>query len=284
MPEMNIIDFLSSLFKMFNLVAYVNDAGEIQVVPLDDFYTETIQDITQYIDVDKSQVDAALPFKEIFFKYKDTKTILANQHLQEISNVEWGGEEYTDTGNIDGEIYKVEPDFHHAKYEKLIDVSNQSNDTGVQVGYFVNDNEEAYLGRPLLVYINNQSPNVDIGFVANNARILIGSSLSVNMPSNSEVINDDQSNSLHFDVEFSEYTSSELDNSLFSRFYQKYIESVFNSKNRLTKVSAVLPIVKTISIQLSDVIVIQGKKYRINSMTTNLKDGRTEFELINYYA
>jgi hypothetical protein len=284
MPEMNIIDFLSSLFKMFNLVAYVNDAGEIQVVPLDDFYTETIQDITQYIDVDKSQVDAALPFKEIFFKYKDTKTILANQHLQEISNVEWGGEEYTDTGNIDGEIYKVEPDFHHAKYEKLIDVSNQSNDTGVQVGYFVNDNEEAYLGRPLLVYINNQSPNVDIGFVANNARILIGSSLSVNMPSNSEVINDDQSNSLHFDVEFSEYTGSELNNSLFSRFYQKYIESVFNSKNRLTKVSAVLPIVKTISIQLSDVIVIQGKKYRINSMTTNLKDGRTEFELINYYA
>ena len=284
MPEMNILDFLSSLFKMFNLVAYVNDAGEIQVQALDDYYTETIHDITKYIDIEESKVDVALPFKEIFFKYKDTKTILANQHLQEISDVEWGGEEYTDTGNIDGEIYKVEPDFHHAKFEKLIDVSDASNDTGVQFGYFVNDNEEAYLGRPLLMYIDNQSPNVDIGFVANRSRILVGSSLAINMPSNSKLIDNDTSNSLHFDVEFSEYTVTELENSLFSRFYQSYIESVFNSTNRLVKVSAVLPILQTIKIQLSDVIVIQGKKYRINSMTTNLRDGRTKFELINYYA
>lgn len=284
MPEMKIIDFLSSLFKMFNLVAYVNDAEEIQVVPLDDYYTSTEHDITEYIDVEKSQVNSALPFKEIFFKYKDTKTILANQHLQEISDVEWGGQEYTDTGNLDGEIYRVEPDFHHAKYEKLLDVSNLSNDTGIQVGYFVNDNEEAYLGRPLLMYINNQSPNVDMSFVANTARIQIGSSLSVNMPSNNEDIDGNSSNSLHFDVEKSEYTNADLTSSLFSRFYQNYIENVFNSKNRLTKVNSVLPIGKVINIELSDIIVIKGRKFRVNAMTTNLKDGRTEFELINYYG
>jgi len=284
MPEMKIIDFLSSLFKMFNLVAYVNDNEEIQVVPLDDYYTNTEHDITEYVDVTKSQVNSALPFREIFFKYKDTKTILANQHIQEISDVEWGGDEYTDTGNIDGEIYKVEPDFHHAKYEKLLDNADLSVDTGVQVGYFVNDNEEAYLGRPLLLYINNQSPNVDISFVANTQRIQIGSSLSINMPCNNEDIDNNSSNTLHFDVEKSEYTNSDLNNSLFSRFYQNYIENVFNSKNRLTRVNAVLPIGKIINIELSDIVVIKGRKYRINAMNTNLKDGRTDLELINYYG
>ena len=285
LPEMKIIDFLSSLFKMFNLVAYVQDDDTIQVEPLDTYYGRSRdQELTKYVDITKSQVNTAIPFKEIFFKYADTETILAKQHFQELSDVEWGGQEYTDTDNLDGETYKVEPDFHHAKYEKLLDVSNLSNDTGVQVGYFVNDNEEAYLGRPLLMYINNQSPNVDIGFVANTARIQIGSGLSVNMPSNNEDIDGNSSNSLHFDVEKSEYTNTDLTSSLFSRFYQNYIENVFNSKNRLTKVNAVLPIGKIINIELSDVIVIKSRKFRVNAMTTNLKDGRTELELINYYG
>ena len=283
MPDMKIMDFLSGLFKMFNLVAYVQDDDTIQVQPLDDYYTTTEHDITKYIDVDTSAVDSALPFREIFFKYEDTQTILANQHFQEISDVEWGGDEYTDTGNLDGEIYSVIPPFHHAKYEKLLDNADLSVDTGIQVGYFVNETEETYLGKPLLLYINNQSPNVDMSFVANTNRIQISSTQSVNMPSNNEDIDNDTSNTLHFDVERSEYTYNELNSSLFSRFYQNYIENVFNSKNRLTKVSAVLPIGKIINIELSDIIVIGGRKYRINTMDTNLKDGRTQFELINYY-
>lgn len=282
MPEMKIIDFLSSLFKMFNLTAYVLDNGEIQVKPLDDFYGTTRHDISKYINVDKSTIDSALPFKEIFFKYKDTKTILAQQHFQEISDVEWGGEEYTEAGNLDGETYKVEPAFSHAKYEKILDdATNQT--TGIQWGYYVTENEEAYIGSPLLLYINNLSASVDISFVANTAKVRILSSDSINMPSNSEDIDLDTSNSLHFSVEKSEYTNTDLDESLFKRFYQNYIQSVFNSKNRITKVSAVLPVGKIISISLSDIIVINDRLYRINSMTTSLRDGKTDFELINYY-
>lgn len=283
MPEMKIIDFLSSLFKMFNLVAYVQDDGKIQVTPLDDYYSTKEQDLSKYIDVESSAINSALPFKEIFFKYKDTKTILADQHLQEIADVEWGGIEYTQTGNLDGEIYKVEPDFNHSKYEKILDDADLTNDTGVQWGYFVNDNEDAYLGRPLLLYINNTSPNVDIGFVANTARIQIASSQSINMPCNLETITNNSSNTLHFSVEKNEYTNTDAEESLFKRFYQTYIESVFNEKNRLIKVKAILPIGKIIDISLSDIIVINNRKYRINVMTTNLADGTTDFELINYY-
>lgn len=283
MPEMKIIDFLSSLFKMFNLVAYVQDDGKIQVTPFDDFYGTNRNDISQYINVDKSAIDSALPFKEIFFKYKDTKTILANQHLQEISDVEWGGEEYTEAGNLDGETYKVEPDFHHAKYERIINSYDSSDVTGIQWGYFVTDNEDAYLGKPLVMYVNLQAIGRSIGYVDRNSVTQLSQYDYVNMPSNSEDIDLDTSNSLHFSVEKSEYTNTDLDESLFKRFYQNYIQSVFNSKNRITKVSAVLPVGKIISISLSDIIVINDRLYRINSMTTNLRDGKTDFELINYY-
>lgn len=284
MPEMKIIDFLSSLFKMFNLVAYVQDDDTIQVEPLDTYYGRSRdQDITKYIDITKSQVNTAIPFKEIFFKYADTDTILAKQHLQEISDVEWGGVEYQHSAQLDGDIYKVEPAFAHAKFEKLFDNSDLSNDTGTQIGYYVNENEEAYGGKPLLLYIDNQSPNVDLSFVANDNRIQIGSSLSINMPSNTEVIDNASSNNLHFNAEKSEYTLTTASETLFKRFYENYIVNVFDSKNRLTKVSAVLPIGKVIDIELYDVIIVAGRKYRINSMKTNLKDGKTEFELINYY-
>jgi hypothetical protein len=284
LPEQNILDFLSSLFKMFNLVAYVRDNGEIHVEPLDDFYTNIEHDISKYIDVEKSNIDAALIYKEIFFKYKDTGSILAEQHVQDLSEVEWGGVEYTDTGNLDGPIYKVEPDFHHMKYERLLDLSDLSLQTGIQYGYCVDDTEEAYLGKPLIMYIDLAAQTVPIGFVKRDEVTFVPYNGYMNMPCNVEDINDATSNSLHFSEELNEYTNELAEASLFERFYKSYIQNVFNPSTRIIKLSAVLPVSKIIDIKLSDVIVINGRRYRINAMDINLKDGRANFELINYYA
>ena len=281
---MKVIDFLSSLFKMFNLVAYVEDNGEIQVQPLDDFYQTTEYDITKHIDVEQSNIDVALPFKDIFFKYKDTKTILAEQHFQEIADppVEWGGEEYTDVKNIEGTTYKVEPDFHHCKFENIVDAATNTT-TGIQWGYFVNDNEEAYVGKALLLYINNLSPSVDLSFVSNDARVLIQSFESINMPSNLEDITDETTKNIHFGVEKSEYNNLDAEETLFKRFYQTYIENIFKATNRITKVNAILPISLILNISLSDIIVIADRKYRINALDIDVSTGKTKLELINHY-
>ena len=283
MPDMKIIDFLSSLFKMFNLVAYIDNKDDVYVEPLDAFYGTNQRDITKYIDINKSQVNVALPYKEIFFKYKDTGSILAEQHLQEISQIEWGGVEYTDGTNISGGIYKVEPNFHHAKYEKLIDVRSGIDDTGIQVGYFVDDNEEPYLGSPLIMYVDRKTPNYNIGFLGRNTRLQITTSSSINMPSNTELIDDEASDNIHFNTEKSEYTNIDATETLFKRFYQSYIENIFSATTRLIKVSAYLPASEILSLSLSDIIVVNNNKYRINSFDTDLNTGKTDFELINYY-
>lgn len=286
-PEMKIIDFLSSLFKMFNLVAYVNDAGEIDVQPLDTFYTATEHDITEYVDVSDSEINVALPFKEIFFKYKDTKTILAAQHLQEIANVDWGGVEYTTTDELYGDIYKVEPAFNHSKFERLIDLSDNSVNTGVQYGYYVDDNQNGYLGDAFIMYIDQNQVGVTVSINNDGTLSQFSSSTSINMPSNLETLTDETSNNIHFNAELSEYNGLDAEETLFKRFYESYIQNIFDVDNRLTKVNVYLPKSKLIQggqqIELSDIIIINDNKYRINSMNIDLTTGKTEFELINYY-
>ena len=105
------------------------------------------------------------------------------------------------------DIYKVEPNFHHAKYEKLLlIVTNLSVDTGIQVGYFVDDNEEAYLGKPLLTFINAKSGLKNINFTKLGEVSEITTSSTINMPTNLKTIDNNSSNNIHFDVERNEFT------------------------------------------------------------------------------
>ena len=92
------------------------------------------------------------------------------------------------------------------------------------------------------------------------------------------------SNTIHFDIEKNEYTGNNVDQSLFERFYKKYIQNVFDKNTRIIKVSAYLPSLVVVNIKLSDKIIWNGNAYRINSMNINLNTGKTEFELINYYT
>lgn len=287
-PDQKVIDFLSNLFKMFNLVAYVNDDGEIDVQPLDVFYANpTVHDITDYVDSSEGEVNVALPYKEIFFKYKDTKTILAAQHIQELSDIEWGANEYTDPTNLYGDIYKVEPSFNHSKFEKLLDLSNGTLDTGIMYGYYVDDNQNAYLGDPFILYIDQAAISVDMSINNNGVLEKFDSGTLVNMPSNLEDIVDETSNCIHFDSEFSEYDGLLAEQTLFKRFYENYILNIFDEATRISKVTAYLPINKVVKlgqeIKLSDIVILNGNRYRINNMNINLTTGKTDFELINYY-
>ena len=63
-PEIKVIDFITGLFKMFNLVAFVEDNGTIYVDTLDNFYANkksisTAYDISEFVDVNSSQVNVA---------------------------------------------------------------------------------------------------------------------------------------------------------------------------------------------------------------------------------
>ena len=292
-PKIKIIDFLSGMFKMFNLTAFVNDLGIIVVRTLDSYYaagSQTPINIDKYLDTKTSKVNVALPFKEINFSYKGLGTLLAKQ-FEQIFNSGWGSISYKLDNRIydaPTENYKVELPFEHMQYERLYDInpSGTGASTTFQYGYFVDDNFEPYYGEPLLFYpILNNGTSIRIRdeettdedditryFIPSNSLALDCATSKVN---------------IHFQNEINEYTAREagdptcFTDTLFETKYKTYIQDVFNEKRRLIKVTAFLPMKVYYNLQLNDLIELGQDSYKINSMKTDLTTGKTEFELLN---
>jgi hypothetical protein len=282
-PEMKVIDFISGLFKMFNLVAYIED-DIIVVKALDDFYSSgTSYDISQYIDVETSEVNAALPFREIIYNYEGTKTFLAAFHNQ-LFNQEWGTEDYTGDSllNFAGEIYKVQLPFEHMKFERLRDVNGNAQ-TDIGWGYCVDDNQESYIGKPILFYL--YMDNEDMSFVnaVDSAGVPTGHQRISNhfTPGNSNRSVLTNRPTINFSLEIDEYTGVTYPNTLFADYHEEYISEVFNQSKRLSVFTAYLPLRILMNYTLADRFVINNQSYKINSIKTNLLNGKSSLELLN---
>jgi hypothetical protein len=284
-PEIKVIDFLTGIFKMFNLTAYLeNDI--VVVKTLNDFYaTSNVYDITKYISTDTKTVNVALPFKQVEFGYEDTKQLLALKHNQQY-NYEWGKELFNELPEIDGEIYKVTLPFSHLKYERLYDV-NGNVLKNIQWGYCATDNYnaatghyEAALCKPLLFYPILQT-GVSMSFkpTASTHEPIT----SYILPSNSRSLSSGTSTSnINFKAELNEWTgTNNFTGTLFELYYKDYIMNVFNPKNRLTSLKAYLPLSVLLNYKLNDRMKINDRLFIINKITTNLTTGESNLELLN---
>src|SRR5210317_142353 len=284
-PTMKVIDFLTGVFKMFNLTAFVQDDGKIKVQTLDSFYSGgTSYDISEYVDIDSSQVNIALPYREIQFEYKGLGTTLALQHEQlSNSGIGWGTLEYNANSgeNLDGGIYTVEAPFEHMKFERLRD-GNSTTTTTIQVGWCVDDNDDAYIGEPILFYPIYQLNQDEIRFLTGedtgqtdtNDYYILSNSFALS--SSTSAIN------INFNAELNEYTSDgTFTDTLFDDYYTTYITDVFDVKRRLSKYKAFLPLKILRNYTLADRFVVNNRSYKINSINTNLGTGESEIELLN---
>lgn len=138
MPDMKNIDFLTGLFKTFNLTAYyiddINDTdfGKIYVDTLDNYYEKAAQnpsggsyDISSMIDVSSTNINAPTNYSGIDFNYQEPSTLLSINHMEQLNDI--FGNEKVRVANIDrSEIYKVELPFEHMKFERLFDNNKTS--------------------------------------------------------------------------------------------------------------------------------------------------------------
>jgi hypothetical protein len=298
-PKMKIIDFLSGLFNLFNLTAYVNEVGTIVVRTLDSYYEDSTQvyNIDKYLDTTKSTSDVALPFNQINFSYKGLGTFLAKQ-FEQLTNSGWGSLSYTLDGDIydaPSEPYKIELPFEHMQFERLYDAGNSPpTSTDVQYGYSVNENQQSYIGEPLLFYPIRIVGGTSIR-IRDTATSNVDDIVNYYIPSNSLAISPSTSKvNIHFQNELNEYLANEatigfqpvspalqFTDTLFETEYKEYIQDVFNFRRRLIKVTAYLPMKVYYNLQLNDLIELGQDRYKINSMKTDLTSGKTEFELLN---
>lgn len=280
LPKMKTLDFLSGIFKMFNLTSYVDDNGKIVVKSLDSFYATSSKtwDITKHLDKEETIVDSVIPYRQVNLGYKGTGTFLAKNH-ENLNNKKWGTLEYAASEKFEGDAYNIELPFEHMKFERLYDVDTGT-ETGIQWGWSVDTKQDSTIGEPLLFYATKPIATIAAVNIAG-SRVNI---VSPWVPSNSlSLLNlfGSQSQSLNFHSEFDEYSRIPNETTLFETYYKGYIKDLFDVRKRLTFVSAYLPISVTENLSLADKIIVFNKLYRINKVTTNFETNKSELELIN---
>ena len=150
----------------------------------------------------------------------------------------------------------------------------------------VNDNDESYLGSPVLFYPIYQQNQDSIRFLSDRPYVNTGSNIDINdyfIPSNSVSIDASTSTSnINYNQENNEYDfTGVFSGTLFQNYYSTYITEMFNSKRRLNRFTAYIPTNILLNYTLADRFIINNQSYKINSVNTNLKTGESTLELLN---
>ena len=281
-PKMKVIDFLTNIFKMFNLVAYKED-GQIQALPFNDFNAQgTSYDITQYVDTSKSTIEKVLKYKNVKFGFKSKKSFLI-QNQQDILGNDFAGESYpaSNDNEWDGGEFKVELDFEKMLYERLTNQDDATELTTICQGAMLDKDFNATIGAPLLLYIKNQTTS---GFHFQNGTGGGHETITTyNRPSQIFVPTSGTvaatSSSLNFGVEIDEFFREVKGTNLFAKYYADYLVSIYDRQGRIKKVEAYLPLHILLKYNLNDKFIIGNKSYRINSIKTNLLTNKSSLEL-----
>ena len=291
----------------------------LKIQTLDDYYADALNnqkygliDITKYINTESHVVDTSLPFSEIEFKYKESETLLKSNH-EDVFGESFGdsnvvlSELYPDIDLFFGEKYEIKSPFSILKYERI-------ENTDVQWGYAAGGDfstEDADLSavppippkgnynsenvKSLLFYGIRETTTSGINFNSGNrdessryTQYYRPSNTNETVALNSEGFYETApSYSLTFDAEIDEFLLTDFgsaSNSLFNKFYRKYIKSIFDPTKRIFRFEAYLPPSFLISYKLNDQVKVQDVVYRINSITTSLLTGKSKLELINLNA
>ena len=275
-PEMKVMDFLSGLFKMFNLVVFKDG---------DDIYTALASwymnignryDITKYVDMDTASIERLFQYKSMDFKFKSKKSFLV-QYADEINGVPFAEEDYG-SDEWDGGVYNLELPFEKMMYERL---SNEDTDalSDIGQGAMLDKKFDATIGEPLLFCMEYTDGNGDWE-IDGTTRTTYWRPTQL---TSSLWGGSGNGLALNFGEEIDEWlrvAPTNYDN-LFSAGYFDYVDSVFDRQARLLKVSAYLPLSIITRYRLNDRFIIANKSYRINSIKTNLLTNKTDLELYN---
>ena len=268
LPKMKVIDYLTSLFKMFNLTAYTKrGSSKIYVETFDDFMSiNNTYDISKYIVIDSNTIDRPIPYSRINFNYSPSVTQTSLRYLNQFSQ-QFGNLNYSAPEKYDGQSYDVQVD---GQRSQLINIIDENDDlTGIVYGWWVDAESKTTLGSPYMFF----NDLIDVA----DYPITLSQFDQYNAPSN---VSPDRNHTLNFGIEFNEYTGNVNENSLFSRFYSQYIVKLFEEQARVVKFTAQLPSSIVLNYELNDVFIVNGQEYYINSIRTNLLTNKSELELI----
>jgi hypothetical protein len=196
-----------------------------------------------------------------------------------LNNQQFGALEYKGEDDFKwvGKDYKINLPFQKMMYERLRDIKDGTLLT-VQYGLMNDDNLEPYIGKPLIHYVNKQVSGTEISF--RDGETTQSPISTYYIPLNTNGLNGTEQ-SLNFNAQIDEWALIQNNSTLFENYYKNYMQDVFKEGRRLIKVSAYLPLRILLNYTLSDRFVVNSQNFKINSITTNLENGKSKIELLN---
>tara|TARA_R110001583_G_scaffold87009_3_gene226976 strand:- start:3269 stop:5662 length:2394 start_codon:yes stop_codon:yes gene_type:complete len=276
-PKIKVADWFSGILKQFNLTCYPLEAEKTyQIEPLEQWYNFGGEiNITPYTDIESIKIDRPKLYKEVSFEYEKSKAFL-NENFEGTNARRYGNLNLTMP--YDGKDFKVKLPFENMLFTKFTG-------TDLQVSYAIDNavGGNSYIPKPVKLFMD-QSKTVSFKlYVLPNSGGVINTVTSY-MPFGQDQFYNQENNSQNFGYDISSLKNIPISNSLYQNFYQAYIVNLFNPKTRIVTLKCHLPLPMLTLLTLDDAVILRDKKYRINSMKTDLTSGEVELVLINDFT
>lgn len=285
MPEQRIVDFLSSICKMFNLVIIPTSSTEFDLLPLNDWYTAGSDvDVSQYFDITESQVERPQLYKQIQFQYNETGAI-TGENYRLTNNLGYGDLRSEFVFDTDEELM-VQPQFDQMLFSRFTDIDD-SVLTPVLAGFAITRELESYLGQPFVFYINGfvDVSAKPVSFIDKSNTITGHTSVEltdiVYANSSSEQYSSAGTYSTNYGADLDPFMLESVTNSLYNTYWSDYVTDLYDPSRRLVRIPAILPLGKILNFDLANKLIWNGEKWIVNNVQINLTTGKAEFELLN---
>tara|TARA_R100000544_G_scaffold37027_2_gene26826 strand:+ start:641 stop:2890 length:2250 start_codon:yes stop_codon:yes gene_type:complete len=284
-PKMKIKDFLTTLFKQFNIVTIV-EGLEVKTFHYDYFISdgETV-DVTKYIDISSGTISPPNYYSGISFKNEDPETYMEETYFS-VNQANYGSLDHfllADDKKIVGSVYEIKVPTQRIPTERVKDLSN-SEYAKTSTMSLTDINGDYVSTKPVFTYCaaNYQGIALALNDGSGTVRSINRHSIVSNICYQYQALSKYTGLLGNFwGSENDEYHQDERFGALghFNCFWSNYVRHSFDESTRSLSVKAHLPMQLILGMQLNTKLVIASQTYIIESMDTNFLTGVTSLKL-----
>lgn len=284
-PDITVEAFIVGIMKSFNLIIIPTNETTFEFVTMDVYYERgRIVDITDMCSSEVEEISKPNLFKSIKFIYEKSENIL-NNAFRGLFNRDYGDLIFDNNNLTSTETFEVKLPFENIMFESYTD-------TNFITATCWDKDTNAYLPKPVLLY-DNGFEDLDVSGTTTDINYSFGAS-TISDPKFRKFTNQLNigasdplySYSLNFGDEFSvelapagqQYGTPK---GLFTTYYAKYVENLYSLKTRKVTIKAILTTYWATYLQLNDRVILNNKRYTINTTTINTQTKETTFELLS---
>ncbi len=267
-PSVKIADFVSAIFKAFNLVCVGENENTFTIEPLQDWYSlGSEKDITKHV-INSSNIKRVPLYKQIAFKYKESKSFVNKEFLSSF-NRSYGDLDYA--FDYDGTEFKIDLLFENIQFTEL---KYGTTDSDLFVAFTLDEKFSPYVPELALMYLNGEA-------TSNPAFKFFNGTTTQNV-TDYALFNSVNTTgfSLCFGNEFNIVTQETEPNSLYQTYYANHLGNLYDLQQRLFSFTAMLPTGVLANLKMNDKIIIKDKRYLINDISSTLNNGEVKMNLI----